>query len=335
MFLYFRASTVWTPLIALDGIIHAIGAGGQGSLSSYLQNQQNGFSTGGGAGAYVRKKHSFSPSVPLTINIGAAGVQINRNTASPGSVSGVDGGDTTVTATGLAITAGGGKKGATIFAASNGALAAQLGGLGGLGSGGDTNIPGGRGGNISAINASLNNIGRATGGGAVDLLGSGNTRGGDITTVGGASGTYIATGGGGLGGNGGDTSGGSANAILGGDAGSLLFPDQLSLTTARTFDSRSLLGFWQTFGPNATASVAPGPFGGSSGLASSTNNVFVSNGGEFAASGGAVSISAGAFQASAGAAGFGAGTGGSVLHGTSQATVGKAGDGIVILELFI
>jgi hypothetical protein len=143
--IFLHKSQTWVPPQDGNIMIHVIGAGGSGSATNVTSEPQ-----GGGAGGYCRKDSlAVTTSGSFTVVIGAGGA------ASKGlRANGVDGGTTTVSGTGLGatLTATGGARGVLNTAAyANG----------GVGSNGDLNTTGGRGGYYK-------------GGGAVGLLGTGN-----------------------------------------------------------------------------------------------------------------------------------------------------------------
>ncbi len=143
--IFLHKSQTWVPPQDGNIMIHVIGAGGSGSGSTTTSQLQS-----GGAGGYCRKDSlAVTTSSSFTVVIGAGGAVNARGVLG----NGVDGGTTTVSGTGLSatLTATGGARGILNTAAfSNG----------GVGSNGDFNTTGGRG-------------GYHKGGGAVGLLGTG------------------------------------------------------------------------------------------------------------------------------------------------------------------
>lgn len=101
-------------------IVHAVGAGGGGGCSS---DSSSGQSRGGGGGAYagtiVIQLNGRRPTIEYSA--GVAGVGAVYNVAS------TDGGDTSARVLGLALLAGGGKGGGSLFNAGGTGGVAQLG----------------------------------------------------------------------------------------------------------------------------------------------------------------------------------------------------------------
>ena len=196
-------SLTYTAPVSGTLLLRVIAADGSGGVS------QGGCATGAGAGESADKVVQVSAGEEFVITIGAGGAGLTRTT---GHANGNDGGDTTVSGPGVAITVKGGKGGK---AAAMSAGTPLLGGLGGEGgTGGDFHRPGGRGGNISSCSH-----GHVTGGGAVNfshVQTQEATRGGDVL---GTPTSQNSTGGGGVRGRGGDatsqnyinTSGGGSN----------------------------------------------------------------------------------------------------------------------------
>lgn len=208
------SSMTYTAPVSGTLLLRVIAADGSGGVSL------SGCATGAGAGESADKVVQVSAGDAFVITIGAGGAGLTRTT---GHANGNDGGDTTVTGPGVALTVKGGKGGK---AAAVSAGTPLLGGLGGTGgTGGDFHRPGGRGGNISNCNFE-----HVTGGGAVNfshVQTQEATRGGDVlhATPAGA----ILTGGGGVRGHGGD-----AVAAAGGvtTAGGGAYGDALDGTSA-------------------------------------------------------------------------------------------------------
>ena len=197
------SSMTYTAPVSGTLLLRVIAADGSGGVS-FL-----GCATGAGAGESADKVVQVSAGDAFVITIGAGGAGLTRTT---GHANGNDGGDTTVTGPGAALTVKGGKGGK---AAAVSAGTPLLGGLGGTGgTGGDFHRPGGRGGNISNCNFE-----HVTGGGAVNfshVQTQEATRGGDVlhATPAGA----ILTGGGGVRGRGGDATLAPGISTVGGGA---------------------------------------------------------------------------------------------------------------------
>ena len=137
------ASTTWTPPFDGTGVIHVIGAGGSGA---------NNYNSSGAAGGYSKKAVTFATGTNWTLVVGAGGAAVN--TTYGNTIGGNTGGTSSATDGSSTLTANGGVGGQT------GSLAA-----GGTASGGDVNNAGGTG---------CRNY--VTGGGAVGILGTGNSK---------------------------------------------------------------------------------------------------------------------------------------------------------------
>lgn len=322
--LFVTTVRTYTAQYDCEILAHAFGGSGSGAV---VRNSY-GTATGGGAGARCSKRIKLRAGETLILTPGAGGtvVPVNSN-----AVNGGDGAATTITGPdGLNMIAGGGKGGKG--GVSNG-LADVLGGLGGIATGGDENVTGGRGGNVYAGTSATN--ARATGGGALPLLDVGY-RGGDIVAPGDS-----ASGGGGIGGNGGDiinpagvssgyTGGGSpfgdAATISSGTAGAG-GPDKpagaLDLPLADWFP-------YSSGGPLGGAWGSPAGHG-SGGAAAYGNSAVGDPVSSFGGSGGARANSGSC--ASAGCTGipFG-GSGGAVGSGAQVATAAPGGNGFIVLE---
>lgn len=309
-FIFLTTSGTWTAPYDMDIVVHAIGGFGTGAVLHGLA----GGATGAGAPGYTRKKTRLSAGAVLTNTIGAAGAIVG-NVGGTGRLNGNSGGTTTVTGGGLNLVANGGGGG---LAGIGGA--AVSGGAGGTASGGDVNYTGGRGGNIGfqGDNSSY----RATGAGAVNILGTGDCNGGDIT--GGSNITiYQATGGGSIGGSGysltfnnGASSPGSALAATG-----ILFPTVPI--------GRSILGIG-VVGPAGGSGVSPGPFMGSTGFVttSGTNAWFPGIFGGFGAIVASNSVPVNVTNNSVFASGGGVGSG-----DASSGTYSMGYPGVIVLEI--
>ena len=150
--IFLHTSQTWVPPQDGNIMIHVIGAGGSGAAGTSTPFQS------GAAGGYCRKNSlAVTTAGSYTVTIGAGGAS---RIASAGA--GTAGGTTSVSGTGLGstLTATGGAGGAVSSVAFN---------TGGVGSNGDVNNTGGRGGNL-------------IGGGAVGLAGTGND-GGILSSV--------------------------------------------------------------------------------------------------------------------------------------------------------
>ena len=142
--IFLHNSQTWVPPQDGNIMIHVIGAGGSGSLTNSNQLSS------GAAGGYCRKNSlTVTTSGSFTVVIGAGGAS---RIASGGA--GTAGGNTTVAGTGLSSTL-------TATGGAGGVYATTTYTTGGVGSNGDFNSNGGRGGYLK-------------GGGAVGLSGTGN-----------------------------------------------------------------------------------------------------------------------------------------------------------------
>jgi hypothetical protein len=143
--IFLHKSQTWVPPQDGNIMIHVIGAGGSGSGSYNLTELQS-----GGAGGYCRKDSlAVTTSGSFTVVIGAGGAFQDGSRGN-----GANGGTTTVSGTGLGATL-------TATGGAGGTLSSTAFTNGGVGSNGDFNTTGGRGGHDK-------------GGGAVGLLGTGN-----------------------------------------------------------------------------------------------------------------------------------------------------------------
>lgn len=137
----FLTSGTWTrPFGCRYAIVEGEGAGG-GSSGANGTSGETHLGGSGGAGGYFRKRIA-SPPETLTVTIGAAGAAGDDLMGTP--TAGGDGGDTTVTGSGVSLTGGGGKGGDPDSSGSTGGRIAP-GGNGGAATGGDENVGGERG----------------------------------------------------------------------------------------------------------------------------------------------------------------------------------------------
>ncbi len=240
---FFYQSVTW--IAPYDGYAVFTNFGGSASggvaIGSSASADTGPCATGGGAGSMCRKvvKVKAGDAYVITIGAGGLGQQIS---AAPYFKFGADGGDTTTVGPGVNMVAGGGKAGK----AGLGGLALD-GGLGGIATGGDENYDGGRGGNIVA--ASLMQYCRATGGGALPLLGKG-FHGGDVTSAA----VAYATGGAGVGGDGSTLHGGGSGTSA--DATNPGYPP-LGPLTENTLSP--LMPWLRTAGPGGLGDASTAP----------------------------------------------------------------------------
>lgn len=134
------SSTVLIPEGFIATIV-AIGAGGSGGAAGTSpDNTAGAVANGGAAGAVAIKRiNTTSGSVSLTATIGAGGA--SRTQTTDGATVGLSGGTTTVTGTGVSLSAGGGSGGTALRSGGTEELVAAL-VSGGVASGGDINLSG-------------------------------------------------------------------------------------------------------------------------------------------------------------------------------------------------
>ena len=320
--------------------ITAIGAGGAGGARNTSVNMYPA-ATGGGAGGTCIHEVNLTADQVLTISIGAGGVRGTNNT------NGGDGGNTTVTGTGISLAANGGGGGK--YNTSGSSTVTLAGGAGGTATGGNiANLTGGRGGNItsSGIFGAL-----VTGGGGASLKSGAVTRGGDITlpsASGSASGTYLATGGGGCFFRGGDFTATtySSTSFATGGAGTGGNGEDLSAGYVDTYTnggnalnaiSSPLIG---KGGKGSTDSTTPFPslaIGGATGGWSATASVSANTLSDYtlplAGSGGvANSTTSNATTDTINTYFLGGGSGGSANNATNMRYSTRGGNGVVFIE---
>lgn len=336
--LAFKTSTLWTCPFDMDVIIHAQGPSGSGAVVRGNGNSGHFAATGAGAGGYVRKRVSLKAGQVLDIGIGARanGITAPATAGQPLVIDGNDGGDTTISGPGIAIVAGGGRKGVARFlpGATGVTIPALLGGLGGSASGGDFNSPGGRGGNVDAYTSQGTPVLKATGGGAPDYFGIGETRGGDHIATTAAINNQSATGGGGLGGNGGDISSQNASSSQGGTWPTFLSLDTVQTATFTLPGGMALLGVFRTFGPHqSNGTTIGGPGAGVAGVVSTSAGNTNAAAAKLAGSGGGTHL--GGTTCITGGVDLAGGSGGSIATGAADTRSGQGGAGFIILELLV
>lgn len=341
---------------------HAWGAGGSGGNAFFVRGE--GVATGGGGGAYSSIVFNTTPGTNITITIGAGA---GPNTSSPAN--GNTGGTTTVTYSGVSISAGGGTGGRVRGATIGGLNGTTAGGLGGTASGGTINIPGGNAhvmvtasysGNIS----SCPHIALGGGAAATPIYGTPpntvvtytfvtNVTNGPLDAFGGIGvASYStnaidinndATGGGGTepvnqttGGACGDIFGGRVAAGANGSYGDIdaNFPNTTALV------GNGLLNVYGGGGGGSLSTVAGasavdggigGPGGGGGGAAANSGAAMGGTGGLFGGGGARVTANASASEI-AGSGGLGGGGGGGAVSPSAGCTAGSGGNGLVILE---
>lgn len=306
-----------------DGWYTFSGLGGAGSGAAL---SGPGGVTGGSACGFVQKRVYLLANQSVTITIGAGGASVSTTGA---GVNGNDGNDTTIVGPGFSLVAGKGKGG--VFAAT---LVTAVGPAGGVATGGDVNVQGGKAGDALA-NVAGNSY-AATGGAAPGIFGAGmpsgnatvTTSGGGGANSGGASpggksaDNLITNGLGGSGyggGAGGPSTGAQAPDIFGSLSGTL--PTGYSLT--------NFFSLCWGMSCNATAPFFDGG-GGYGGWNTTAGN---NSGGAFCG-GGAVAYVAGnpANPTYGGKGKWGGGGGAAMAFGGYLATSGKGGDGVVCVE---
>lgn len=306
--LYFTASTTFTPSQDMEVMIHVLGSSGAGGCGSGGSNGGHN-ATGAGAGGYAIKRATLKAGVTYTITIGAGGANVVA--IPPNRVNGNDGSSTSFVGGSLNIVANGGKGGKCT--ASN---VAALGGEGGTASGGDKNYTGGRGGNISANATVQNAFYRASGGGALNLFGTGDCNGGDITRADFTSSVIYASGGGSC------VKSAPSNPDISNSPGGDLTLFGANNGFALTLVNRSIFGRITTIGPAGMATGAFGPLAG--GAPQWTGGEFAGSGGNSGA--GVIPLSSGGNRSTPGGS---AGDGSSSSYSQSS----DARPGAVYLEV--
>lgn len=196
----FKERPIWSsgtfvaPVSAMY-LVTAIGPGGSGA---YAPTGNGRAATGGGAGGLAQKKVRLNAGDTLTITIGAGG-------AAPtvAGTNGNDGGDTTITGTGVSLIGRGGKGGKTRAVGVGVAAGAD----GGIGEGGDFNWTGGGSGSATITAATASSV-ALTGGGAAAVKGVGYSSGNASSGF-----SNALTGGAGVGGQSGNATSNSQQAI--------------------------------------------------------------------------------------------------------------------------
>lgn len=289
--------------------VTAIGGGGSGGCYEGLSK---GVGCGGGAGGLCEKLTYLTAGSELTITVGAGGASRSTNLA------GADGSATTVTGTGISLTANGGIGGGYGSAIST----LYNGGAGGTSSGGDINNTGGAGGNITTT-ATIQ--WGSTGGGAVGVYGTGISAQ-NITSLS----STLSYAGAGVGSVGSTTTSGGALANRLSIKG---FTDALNFSLGECIPT----GFWGfligpgqlTVSENTAISWAPPGCGGFS-VNGSTAAGFKAQHAGYCAGGGGLSSSAVSASGSAGQGVWGGGGGGVGIYGNGVS--GAGGQGVVIVE---
>lgn len=312
----FGVSGTWTAPFSGYAVFLVIGGGGSGAACS-ADNAAGVVAkgTGGGAGGFSMRRVLVTQGQVFTITIGAGGASV---TATGANAQGLNGGLSSVVASGVNIIANGGSGGV----AATGAAATPAGGAGGTATGGDVNYTGGAGGAISNVQGSGGAFGAAfaTGGGAINVYNvisrGGNLADGGLPAL--ANNTH-ASGGAGINGNGVDIStypSNQGNGIGGGSAGgsNLILP--ASTLTVFGISFQALLAITSLIGSNGR------------GDASQSAGTSLSGSGGSAKTNGAV--------AQSGAVTIGSGSGAAAIAttvGAAAATSGAGGQGFVAVRL--
>ncbi|WEJ60243.1 hypothetical protein [Devosia sp. FJ2-5-3] len=343
--LYYWAAGVFTAPTDIEVVIHAMGPGGSGGVAmnaGLAGGTEFGMkASGAGAGARAKKRALLKAGEQLIITPGAGGA--SKVGVSGQRLSGVNGGDTLVTGPNINIVAGGGKGGNAGLITDN-----VLGGLGGIATGGDLNIPGGRGGDMPAYanTGTAGNLNFATGGGCVDVFGLNDCNGGDIPNYSPFAATsyqYFATGGGSFFGSGGTpASGTSSGATNGGGWGRSKNPFGLDVAGTQ----RSLPTGFELFGVdafnaiyggttvNGVTSPQVGRGSNAQGVGDGGNASLSGSPGGFFAGGGAFINNGSTGQPNNGGTCYmGGGSSGGVSRKAYTCVSGKGGDGWVALEI--
>lgn len=318
--------TVSIPAGSFYDII-AIGAGASGGAAS----NPNGRACGGGGPGLSRDWGLADADFELTVAIGLGGLPAAVTSA---AIAGNPGGLTTVKGGNVSLNIAGALPGQASVSA-----VPLLGGLGGVASGGKINRRGSRGGNITNTASGQ----KATGGGAIMLFGNvkaDGARGGDILN---ALTSNQATGGGGVGGRGGDNPN-SNGATAGGGAGgpasdgiTLKGGDDVNgqYTTPNTQPTASsitdILLSWPNLEATASGATVSNAIAGAGAPGQYNSNSWFTA--AFGGGGGQCNTVSNAVTG--GIVAFGGGSGGVVGTGGYQASSGKAGDGLVIISIFM
>lgn len=292
----------WTPPVTGTYRVHVFGAGGSGGAYRAATATIGG-ATGGGAGGYARKTLTLSSEVAYTLTVGAGGAAVSATADNTGA-NGNAGGNSSISGSDIStITANGGGAGGQTSSADT-----LAGASGGAATGGDVNYTGGGSGSVTGVGN------KATGGGATALFGtsyaSGDANSSSVSFA-------AATGGAGIGGKSGDATASTVASYSagGGTAGP-------SASQSNAVASTSALAF----------SAYPAPFtGGGTGGQGSVNGAAV-NGLVLGGGGGRAGTATSAFLGVAGTGGQAGGGGGGSATQNQNATSGKGGDGVILIE---
>lgn len=182
------------------------GADGSGGVATTGGTNQSACAASGGASGGIAIRSIFCIAGDAFIfTAGAAGVGVNRGNII-GATPGATGGTSTVTGTGLSLTANGGSGGNAAVVTVTTGSAVAAGAVGGTATGGQTNVQGANSGTATAVCSPVGASGNqaATGGVAMPWRGARYSSGDATVATAGASGAAAATGGSGVGGKSGD-----------------------------------------------------------------------------------------------------------------------------------
>jgi hypothetical protein len=190
------SSQVWTAKVTGPTKITLVAAAGSGGLASGNLGKAAAAS-GGSSGAIVIKTFYAIAGNTYTLLLGAFGVGVGTLSGGGITQDGNNAGQSSFVGNGVNVVAGGGKAGVGVLATSGNAVA--LGAVGGVGSGGDINIPGS---NSGTATSALGNA-AATGGAASPYRGLA-VPSGSATATSTTNNRCAASGGAGVGGKSGD-----------------------------------------------------------------------------------------------------------------------------------
>lgn len=316
-------SQTWNARITGPHRVTLIGASGSGAIvkSTTISGQ----ATGSGAGGLSRKTFNANAGQGLVFTLAAGGARVSRTTN--GGTNGNASSASTMTTTGISLTANPGAPGVFAVAAGAGTpiLTTLAGPAGGTASGGDQNFTGGDGGDCGPTGTTNSFV--ASGGGAVNWFGGTPYKPGtpsvNPTTRNNAG---AATGGAGIGGRSGDavaTTDATVAASGGGGAGAGGTP---SATSANASNNATTGGIGsQIVGiPTSLGSLPLNQTGGTAVLNAAGNAATTTQ--QMGAGGGASATVTGCFSGGdGGRMGGGAGT---VGHQTEVGTTPRGGDGL-------
>lgn len=352
---FYESSTVWVA--PRDGLVrfHVKGSDGSGAVAvGGGAFGRAAAASGGSAGGYAIRTVYVKAGDSFSISTGARALGVSGVTGT--TLNGNNGGATTITGPGVAVTCNGGLGGnATVVLGGVSVApgtATALGVAGGSATGGDVNVTGGASGTATATNTSVSNTtaAAATGGGAFGYKGAAQPSGNATASASSTGAVYAASGGAGVGGASAAASATNSTAALmyditggggalgpspttavntGTVAGGVGMPSALAQTPI-TLNGAGGTGL----SSGAIAAPASPPAGAGTGALLPTNQTssLIGPAALFAASG-AVSGISGNNVMSSGQADYGGGSGG-LATGTSSAAQasGDAGKAWVLVE---